>query len=136
MRCVRRPGDAVKCGGVGRGFSVVGRVHPVRVESQSLVGFAQTARALAAGARAAGLVVPAFRTPPKRPDAVRTIRQLPGGAVVAVRVRGRSSAEIVADMVEGVVRANGLTGEAATRWRNALLAAVMDPPATRGSAAA
>lgn len=111
-------------------------MHAGRVESPSLVGFAQTARALAAGARAAGLVVPAFRTPPKRQDVMRTIRTLPGGAVVAVRVRGRTRAEVVGDMVEGVVRANGLTGEAATRIRTALIAAVEEPPATRGSAAA
>jgi hypothetical protein len=108
----------------------------VRVESQSLVGFAQTARALAAGARAAGLVVPAFRTPPKRSDAVRTIRKLPGGAVVAVRVRDRPRAEVVGDMVEGVVRANGLSGEAATRLRTALLEAVLGDPMTLRPAAA
>jgi hypothetical protein len=111
-------------------------VHACRVESQSLVGFAQTARALAAGARAAGLLVPAFRTPPKRTDALRTIRKLPGGAVVAVRVRDRPRAEVVGDMVEGVVQANGLSGEAATRMRTALLAAVLDCPQTPTSAAA
>jgi hypothetical protein len=106
------------------------------VESQSLVGFTQTARTLAAGARAAGLIAPAFRTPPKRSDAVRTIRRLPGGTVVAVRVRGRSRADVVGDMVEGVVRANGLGGEAATRLRTALLAAALDPGETPRSAAA
>jgi hypothetical protein len=106
-------------------MGVVGEVHAVRVESQSLVGFAQTARALAAGARAAGLLVPAFRTPPKRSDAVRTIRKLPGGAVVAVKVRDRPRVEVVGDMVEGVLQANGLSGEAATRMRSTLLAAVL-----------
>jgi hypothetical protein len=105
------------------------------VESQNLVGFAQTARALAAAARAAGLAVPAFRTPPKRPDAMRTMRRLPGGAVVAVRVRGRACPEVVADMVEGVIAINQLQGEAATRIRTALLAAVTEP-ATRSPAAA
>ena len=97
------------------------------VESQSLVGFAQTARALAAGARAAGLLVPAFRTPPKRSDAMRTIRKLPGGAVVAVKVR---------DMVEGVVQATGLSGEAATRMRTTLLAAVLGAATAAQPAAA
>jgi hypothetical protein len=106
------------------------------VESQSLVGFAQTARALAAGARAAGLVVPAFRTPPKRSDAVRTIRKLPGGTVVAVKVRGRPRAEVIGDMVEGVVLANGLSGEAATRLRTALLEAVVGRPNSSRPAAA
>ena len=122
--------------GLGRGLGVVGGVHAGRVESQSLVGFTQTARTLAAGARAAGLLVPAFRTPPKRTDAVRTIRRLPGGTVVAVRVRGRSRVDVVGDMVEGVVRANGLSGEAATRLRTALLAAALDPSETPRSAAA
>ena len=111
-------------------------MHAWPVESQSLVGFAQTARALAAGTRAAGLLVPAFRTPPKHADAVRTIRKLPGGAVVAVRVRGRSRVDVVGDMVEGVVQANGLSGEAATRLRTALLEAVLGRPETPHSAAA
>jgi hypothetical protein len=111
-------------------------VHAVEVESQSLVGFAQTARALAAGARAAGLIVPAFRTPPKRSDAVRTIRKLPGGTVVAVRVRDRPRSEVLGDMVEGVVQANGLSGEAATRLRTTLLEAVLGAPKTTRPAAA
>ena len=106
------------------------------MESQSLVGFAQTARALAAGTRAAGLLVPAFRTPPKRTDAVRTIRRLPGGAIVAVRVRDRPRAEVVGDMVEGVVQANSLDGEAAVRLRTTLLEAVLGRPQTPHSAAA
>ena len=118
------------------GFGVAGGVHAVRVESQSLVGFAQTARALAAGARAAGLIVPAFRTPPKRSDVVRTIRKLPGGAVVAVRVRDRPRTEVVGDMVEGVVQANDLGGEAATRLHAALLQAVLGGPKNSRPAAA
>ncbi len=104
------------------------------VESQSLVGFAQTARALAAGARAAGLLVPAFRTPPKRTDAIRTIRKLPGGAVVAVRVRDRPRTEVAADMVEGVLVVNRLEGEAALRFRTALLEATGAPAAPPGAA--
>jgi hypothetical protein len=111
-------------------------VHALAVESQSLVGFAQTARALAAGTRAAGLNVPAFRTPPKRSDAVRTIRKLPGGTVVAVRVRGRPREEVVGDMVEGVVQANGLSGKAAAHLRRALLDAVLGGPKTTQPAAA
>jgi hypothetical protein len=76
------------------------------------------------------LIVPAFRTPPKRADAVRTIRKLPGGTVVAVRVRDRPRVEVIGDMVEGVVLANGLSGEAATRLRTALLEAVLGRPNT------
>jgi hypothetical protein len=53
--------------------------------------------------------------------------------VVAVALRGRSFGDVVDDMVEGVVAANRLSGEAAVRVRHALLAAVQSP---RGSAAA
>jgi hypothetical protein len=117
-------------------MTVTPSVHPLGVESQSLVGFAQTARALAAGVRAAGLVVPAFRTPPKRADATRTIRRMPGGVVVSVRVSGRPRAEVVADMVEGVLLANRVSGEAATRLRSSLLEAVLGGSGTRTPAAA
>ena len=95
--------------------------------------FATVARRLGSAARAAGLTVPVFRTPPRRPGAPRTIRRLPGGPVVAVALRGRSFGDVVDDMVEGVVAANRLSGEAAVRVRHALLAAVQSP---RGSAAA
>ncbi len=48
------------------------------------------------------------------PGADRTIRRYPGGAVVAVRLRGRPFEAALADMVEGVVVANRLPeGEAA-----------------------
>ena len=69
------------------------------------------------GPRAAGLVVPAFRTPPRRPGAPRTIRRLPGGPVVAVPLHGRAFVEVVHDMVDGVVVANRLEGEPPGRVR-------------------
>jgi hypothetical protein len=76
--------------------------------------FAETARRLGAAAHAARLEVPAFRCPPKVAGADRTIRRYPGGAVVAVRLRGRPFEAALADMVEGVVVANRLPeGEAA-----------------------
>ncbi len=46
--------------------------------------FARTARLLGLAARAADLEVPAFRSPPQRRDARRTIRRLPGGTIVSV----------------------------------------------------
>jgi hypothetical protein len=85
--------------------------------------FGHTARLLAAAARAAGLVAPAFRTPPRH-DGSRTIRRLPGGVIVAVRLRDRPFAEVVADMVEGVIVANDLTGSVATRVRSMLFGAL------------
>jgi hypothetical protein len=86
--------------------------------------FSHAARRLGAAARGAGLVVPAFRTPPRRPGVSRTLRRLPGGPVVAVRIRGRPFGEVTADMVDGVIVANGLHGAAATRVRTALLDAL------------
>ncbi len=83
--------------------------------------------------RAAGLQVPAFRSPPRRTGAVRSIRRLAGGTIVAVRISGRSVVDIERDMVDGVLAANSLTGEAAFRMRNTLLTALAD---AAGSAAA
>ena len=87
------------------------------------IRFADVARRLGAATRAAGLVVPAFRTPPRRPGAPRTIRRLPGGPVVAVVVRGRDADAVIADMVDGVLAANGLVGAAAVRVRAGLVEA-------------
>lgn len=91
--------------------------------------FADTARCLGAAARAAGLDVPAFRCPPRVPGAKRTLRRYAGGAVVSVILKGRSFDEVQADMVEGVLAVNRLEGEAALRFRTALLEAVDDAPA-------
>jgi hypothetical protein len=88
------------------------------------IRFAELARRIGAAARAAGLVAPAFRTPPRRSGVARTIRRLPGGPVVAVCLRSRPPADVVADMVEGVVVANRLTGDVADRIRATLLQTV------------
>jgi hypothetical protein len=98
------------------------------VERAPTVRFAALARRLGAATRAAGLTVPAFRTPPRRPGAPRTIRRLPGGPVVSVALRGRTFAEVVRDMVDGVIVANRLEGEAAGRIRASLLAALVARP--------
>ncbi len=96
--------------------------------------FAETARRLAVAARAAGLVAPVFRTPPRSRSAVRTIRRLPGGPVVAVRMRGRPFTQVVADMIEGVVVANGLDAATAIRVR-AMLARTLPGTGSRPEAA-
>ena len=88
--------------------------------------FAAAARALGAAARARHLLVPGFRSPPRIAGAERTLRRSPGGRVsVAVRLRERPFAAVVADMVEGVVVANELDGTEATRVRTALWSAVV-----------
>lgn len=86
--------------------------------------FSQAARRLGAATRAAGLTVPAFRCPPRVAEALRTIRRYPGGAVVAVRLRGRPFAEVASDMVEGVIAVNRLDEPAAARMRPLLIQAV------------
>lgn len=95
------------------------------VELATGVGFSVAARRLADEARRRGLVVPGFRSPPRLAGARRTLRRLPGSApLVSVERRGRLAADVVVDMIDGVVAANGLTGTAAEVLRNELHAAV------------
>lgn len=90
------------------------------MESPSLQ-FASTVRTIGSAARQRGLQVPAFRSPPRRPGAERTLRVAPDGTVtVAVAVKDRPYQAVVADLIEGVVVVNELDGIAATRLRTAL----------------
>jgi hypothetical protein len=86
--------------------------------------FTAAARALAGAARSLGLVAPGFRSPPRVVGTDRTLRTGGGRVTVAVRVRGRPWIPVLADMVEGVVAANHLSGPAAARAREALWHAV------------
>ncbi len=91
----------------------------------SALHFAAAARTLGDAARRRRLLVPAFRSPPRRPGAARTVRRWPdGGATVSVEVVGRPHEAVVADMVEGIVVVNRLAGAEATRVRTALWEAV------------
>ncbi|MSW05735.1 MAG: hypothetical protein F2894_05960 [Actinobacteria bacterium] len=87
--------------------------------------FASVARSLGTAARASGLEVPAFRSPPRIPDVNRSIRRYPGGSVVSVKIKGRPLGRVVEDMVDGVLIANGVRGEASPRLRLALLRAAL-----------
>ena len=92
--------------------------------STSSTAFAELVRLLGAEVRALGLEVPGFRSPP-RIAADRSLRHRPGATpAIAVRLRGRARGPVVADMVEGVVVANGLAGRRAIEVRSHLLAAV------------
>lgn len=86
--------------------------------------FAAVARTLTERARAEGLRAPTFRSPPGVAGAHRTVRHRRGGASVAIRLRGRPWPAVVADMVEGVVVANRLTGAEAARVRSAMWSAL------------
>ena len=95
----------------------------------STLRFAAVVQLVAAEARSLGLEVPGFRSPPRLPGADRSLRRRPGAPpAIAVRLRGRPFEAIIADMVEGVVVANGLTGSRAAGARLRLLDA-----ASRGS---
>ncbi|MGZ4753737.1 MAG: hypothetical protein ACXVJW_04930 [Acidimicrobiia bacterium] len=81
--------------------------------------FATAARRLGAAARASGLIVPAFRSPPRVRGASRTLRRYPGGAVVSVRLRDRTYVDVVDDMIDGVLVANRVSAESVPRLRRA-----------------
>lgn len=89
--------------------------------------FATAARRLGAAARASGLVVPAFRSPPRVRGATRTLRRYPGGAVVSVRLRDRSYGDVVDDMIDGVLVTNRVPAESASRLRGAFRLALGEP---------
>jgi hypothetical protein len=94
------------------------------MESTSLL-FALAVRAIANEARQSGLVVPAFRSPPRLAGVDRSLRRRAGGgATVSVVVRARPWPAVLADMVEGVVVTNELHGAEADRARGRLWVAV------------
>ncbi|MEO1062843.1 MAG: hypothetical protein AAFZ07_15640 [Actinomycetota bacterium] len=95
--------------------------------------FADAARRLSDAARAEGLVAPTFRSPPSDGRLDRTVRRRQGGAVVAVRVRGRPFAAVLADMIEGVVVSNGLAGPAASSVRAGLWSSVTEAAAVEAA---
>lgn len=102
------------------------------MEFASTVDFAQAARTLGRLARRQGLDVPGYRCPPRLVGVDRTIRRRPAGAVVAVRVRNRPRAAVLADMIEGIVVANRLVPPDADRvraelWRGIEALAVAAP---------
>ena len=62
-------------------------------------------------AKAAGMKMPSFVSPPRAPSATRTIRWLaPDRALVAVRRGTRTADAVVGDMIDGVIAANRLSG--------------------------
>jgi hypothetical protein len=87
-----------------------------------LLWFGESAQELARIARLRGLVVPAFRSPPRRDRLTRSIRWgHDGTATVAIRVVGRPVASIQRDLIEGLLEANRLEGSARDAARESLL---------------
>lgn len=95
-------------------------------EAPATLRFARAARVVGEAVGPLGLVAPGFRAPPARRGVDRAIRRTPSGAVVSVRVRGRPFEAVMADMVEGVLVANGLERDEAARARVRLLQALGD----------
>jgi len=104
------------------------------MESATTVEFAAAARTLTREARRRGLVGPSFRCPPRLVGVDRSIRRRPDGAVVSIRLKDRPRGAVVADMIEGVVVANGLRPPAADRVRTELWAALESAATTRSAA--
>jgi hypothetical protein len=112
------------------------------VELPPSLRFADASRVLSGTALRLGLAAPTFRSPPRMAGATRTIRRLSppspsspadsnvsGGlrsSVVAVSLRGRAFAEVLADMIEGVIVANHLEAVEAQRVRAELFRAATD----------
>jgi hypothetical protein len=94
------------------------------MESATTVEFAAAARTLTREARRRGLVGPSFRCPPRLVGVDRSIRQRPDGAVVSIRLKGRPRGAVIADMIEGVVVANGLQPPDTDRVRTELWTAL------------
>ena len=108
-------------------------LRPVPVDPPS-VTFAHAVRAVGQVARHRGLQVPVFRSPPTLPEVDRTLRRTATGhVVVAVRLAGRPPASIQADVVDGVVAANGLVGREAAGLRRAAWAALGGSSAPRAA---
>ena len=104
------------------------------MKSATTVEFASTARTLTREARRRGLVGPSFRCPPRLVGVDRSIRRRPDGAVVSIRLKDRPRGAVVADMIEGVVVANGLRPPVADRLRTELWVA-LDGAGQRADAA-
>ncbi|CAB4814616.1 MAG: hypothetical protein WCJ32_00020 [Actinomycetota bacterium] len=90
------------------------------MQSGNTIEFAQAARALSREAQSRGLVGPSYRCPPRIVGVDRSLRRHAGGVVIAVKLRGRPWAAVLADMIEGVIAANGLASPVADRLRSDL----------------
>ena len=104
------------------------------MKSGNAIEFAQAARTLTQEAQRRGLVGPSYRCPPRVLGVDRSLRRHTGGLTVAVKLRGRPWAAVLADMIEGVIVGNRIEPVNAFRLRAELWAALgfeATPVATR-----
>lgn len=90
------------------------------MESGNAIEFAHAARTLTSEAQRRGLVGPSYRCPPRIVGVDRSVRRHVNGVVIAVKLRGRPWAAVLADMIEGVIVANSLLPPHADRLRTDL----------------
>jgi len=89
------------------------------------IRFSHAARAMRLVVQQRGLDMPLFRSPPRLQGVQRSLtRRAIGASTVAVRLRQRPWAAVLADMIEGVVVVNALQGSAADELRHALWSAL------------
>jgi hypothetical protein len=89
------------------------------------IRFSHAARAMRQVVQQRGLDMPLFRSPPRLQGVQRSLtRRAIGASTVAVRLRQRPWAAVLADMIEGVVVVNALQGSAADELRHALWSAL------------
>ncbi len=105
------------------------------MESTS-IRFAGAARELSRASRLCGLTAPAFTSPPRLAGYSRTIRRRPNGVTVSIALRDRPWAAVLADMIDGIIVANGVVGLEADRARTALWLSVDAPVADHTAVAA
>ncbi|MDQ2677632.1 MAG: hypothetical protein M3Y51_02725, partial [Actinomycetota bacterium] len=117
-------------------------LHAVGGDEQrtSATQFSECVRAVVQLCRRRGLKPPVYRSPPRIEGVDRSIlRRANGTVIVAVRRGQRPLAAVRADVIEGAIVANQLTGESADRFRGLAWAAVdggpADAAADRGAAA-
>jgi len=90
----------------------------------SNTAFVEAANLLGVVATRFGLIAPGFRTPPRIVGVQRTVRRRPGGGLVAVAVKQRPMAAVLADMIDGVIVVNELAPPESDTVRAALWSAV------------
>lgn len=97
---------------------------PVTTQGMNNATFVNAANLLGAVAARFGLIAPGFRTPPRIVGVQRTVRRRPGGGVVAVAVKNRPIAAVLADMIDGVIVVNDIAPPESDTVRAALWSAV------------
>ena len=111
-------------------------IHGENRHQESTTGrclaFAEAARLLGMAVRGQELVMPSFRSPPREVGRRRTLARHDDGSVtVSVMVRNRIWEAVLADMIEGVVVANGIDGIDAEVLRDQLWEALEGENAQR-----